>query len=76
AKARKVRWEEEVLLLHEEMRRVLHYLAWQVDWWRARMSVRPNTLLELHAGLAAYAAHQALAYEELVAYFKADWSVS
>ncbi|KAJ7490102.1 hypothetical protein B0H11DRAFT_1719907 [Mycena galericulata] len=76
AKARKVRWEEEVLLLREEMRRVLRYLAWQVEWWRERITVRPDASPELRAGLAAYAAHQALVYEELATYFQADWSIS
>ncbi|KAJ7809215.1 hypothetical protein B0H13DRAFT_1668313 [Mycena leptocephala] len=33
ARARKVRWEEEVLTLREEMQRVLRYLEWQSQWW-------------------------------------------
>ncbi|KAF7294276.1 CxC2 domain-containing protein [Mycena chlorophos] len=34
ALARKNRWNEEVMLLEEEMRRVLRYLQWEVMWWR------------------------------------------
>ncbi|KAJ7040183.1 hypothetical protein C8F04DRAFT_912963, partial [Mycena alexandri] len=33
AKARKKRWEEEVELLREEMRRILRYLQWEQDRW-------------------------------------------
>ncbi|KAJ7456847.1 hypothetical protein B0H11DRAFT_2243727 [Mycena galericulata] len=76
AKARKVRWEEEVLLLREEMRRVLRYLDWQVEWWQARVSVRPEASPELRAGLAAYALAQASAYSELATHFQGNWSVS
>ncbi|KAJ7456295.1 hypothetical protein B0H11DRAFT_2244215 [Mycena galericulata] len=35
ARARKVRWEEEVLMLREEMQRVLRMLRWLGGWWRA-----------------------------------------
>ncbi|KAJ7822085.1 hypothetical protein B0H14DRAFT_3471004 [Mycena olivaceomarginata] len=34
ARARKTRWCEEVMLLQEEMRRVLRYLDWEAGWWR------------------------------------------
>ncbi|KAJ7916471.1 hypothetical protein B0H13DRAFT_2231608 [Mycena leptocephala] len=43
AKARKQRWEEEVLILREEMRRVLRYLEWQSGWWLARVSAQMFT---------------------------------
>lgn len=33
AKARKTRWDEEVELLREEMRRVLRYLEWEKSRW-------------------------------------------
>jgi hypothetical protein len=33
AKAWKMRWQEEVELLQEEMRRTLQYLEWQAVWW-------------------------------------------
>ncbi|KAJ7168780.1 hypothetical protein C8R46DRAFT_1218172 [Mycena filopes] len=59
AKARKQRWEEEVLLLREEMRRVLRYLEWQAAWWLERVSARGNVVMPLQAGLEAYARRQA-----------------
>lgn len=31
-----MRWSEEVLLLREEMRRVLVFLEWQATWWEKR----------------------------------------
>ncbi|KAJ7846654.1 hypothetical protein B0H13DRAFT_2238871 [Mycena leptocephala] len=46
AQARKIRWEEEVMLLREEMRRVLRYLEWQVRWWKrqqAEVKVSPRS---------------------------------
>ncbi|KAF7311271.1 CxC2 domain-containing protein [Mycena kentingensis (nom. inval.)] len=40
ALARKTRWCEEVMLLQEEMRRVLRYLRWQANWWIAHGPIR------------------------------------
>ncbi|KAF8059257.1 hypothetical protein FPV67DRAFT_1395314, partial [Lyophyllum atratum] len=33
ARARADRWREEVMLLEEEMRRVLEYCEWRASWW-------------------------------------------
>ncbi|KAJ7727679.1 hypothetical protein DFH07DRAFT_757637, partial [Mycena maculata] len=55
ARARKVRWEEEVLLVREEMRRVLRYLEWQVAFWMVRVDSRPDATAEVQAGVRAYA---------------------
>ncbi|KAJ7828475.1 hypothetical protein B0H14DRAFT_3466313 [Mycena olivaceomarginata] len=35
-------WCEEVMLLREEMRRVLRYLEWQARWWRDRVAPRDD----------------------------------
>ncbi|KAJ7697293.1 hypothetical protein B0H16DRAFT_1706245 [Mycena metata] len=67
AKARRERWEEEVELLREEMKRVLRFLR-----WRAVTGV-PR---ELAAGLAAYAARQAALHREIAWRFKASWDKS
>ncbi|KAJ7024364.1 hypothetical protein C8F04DRAFT_969055 [Mycena alexandri] len=75
AKARKCRWEEEVLLLREEMRRVLRYLEWQAAWWLGRVSVRGGAA-ELQAGLDAYARRQARIHTELRDFFRVQWSQS
>ena len=34
--ARKQRWEEEVLLIQEEMRRVVKFHEWKSHWWRSQ----------------------------------------
>lgn len=64
-KARAERWEEEVALLQEEMRRVVEYLEWKARWWRGEGSRRPNAPLPLRLGLRAYAEKQAAVLENL-----------
>jgi hypothetical protein len=76
AKARKIRWEEEVLLLREEMRRVLRYLDWEAETWKQRASVRENESLELRQGLSAYALRHKAQYRDLATFFKAEWNLS
>ncbi|KAJ7106506.1 hypothetical protein C8R46DRAFT_1240733, partial [Mycena filopes] len=76
AKARKRRWEEEVLILREEMRRVLRYLEWQAAWWIARAAPRSTVAAPLQAGLEAYARRQAHTYTELRLFFESEWSRS
>ncbi|KAJ6448052.1 hypothetical protein C8R47DRAFT_1085105 [Mycena vitilis] len=76
AKARKRRWEEEVLILREEMRRVLRYLEWQAGWWMVRVSVRKGEAEALRAGLSAYAQRQAHIHAELYEFFRTEWSLS
>jgi hypothetical protein len=76
AKARKQRWEEEVLILREEMRRVLRYLEWQSGWWLARVSVREDASVALRAGLSAYARRQAQMFTDLMVFLRAEWSQS
>ncbi|KAJ7457546.1 hypothetical protein B0H11DRAFT_1738205 [Mycena galericulata] len=78
ALARKTRWVEEVLLLREEMRRVLRYLAWQAAWWRARATLRSDLEadVETTAGVRAYALKQADWHERLAVHFRSTWNVS
>ncbi|KAJ7115521.1 hypothetical protein C8R43DRAFT_1138146 [Mycena crocata] len=73
ARARKTRWEEEVMLLTEEMRRTLRYLTWQANWWEARAEARPNATPQIRAGLRAYSAKQAAFHCRLHAHFKQLW---
>jgi hypothetical protein len=76
AHARKLRWEEEVLLLREEMRRVLRYLAWQSRWWRERVGVRADDVpREVTAGIDAYALKQADLHDRLAAFFRRKWEM-
>ncbi|KAJ6455636.1 hypothetical protein C8R47DRAFT_1228133 [Mycena vitilis] len=77
AKARKERWEEEVALLREEMKRVLRFLRWRAQWWETRRaSRRAGVSPELRGGLEAYAARQAAGAREIARRFKTSWDTS
>lgn len=60
-----MRWEEEVQLLLEEMRRVNVYLNWEAGWWEERAERRSSQAGGvqvkpcLEEGLRAYARRQA-----------------
>ncbi|KAF7344274.1 CxC2 domain-containing protein [Mycena venus] len=73
AQARKERWEEEVMLLREEMRRVLRYLEWQARWWRDQASRRSDLDAVAAAGAKAYALKQATWSERLHGFLRAQW---
>ncbi|KAJ7805682.1 hypothetical protein B0H14DRAFT_3153313 [Mycena olivaceomarginata] len=66
ARARKDRWDEEVMLLREEMRRVLRYLEWQAQWWRDQATRRKDWDSATAAGAEAYALKQGTWSERLV----------
>lgn len=69
AKARAERWEEEVVLLCEEMRRTLAYCRWKAGWWIQQQISRALQLHEenpIREGMEAYAKQQA-ANELLIA---------
>lgn len=59
ARARYERWEEEVILLVEEMRRVQEYARWKADWWMSRVDLRFAVSTELREGTRAYAEEHA-----------------
>ncbi|KAJ7731090.1 hypothetical protein B0H14DRAFT_3097890 [Mycena olivaceomarginata] len=59
ARARAERWREELILLEEEMRRVLEFCAWKAHWWDDRAEARSDVTPELAEGLRAYALAQA-----------------
>ncbi|KAH8089855.1 hypothetical protein BXZ70DRAFT_909950 [Cristinia sonorae] len=57
--ARAERWEEEELLLEEEMRRTVAFLSWKATWWYTRAGKRVNGIsIDLLSGLNAYAQKQ------------------
>ncbi|KAJ7578939.1 hypothetical protein C8J56DRAFT_796992 [Mycena floridula] len=71
--ARVCRWEEEVQLLEEEMRRVLVTLEWKAWWWEQRISFLKFS--DAHsAGCAAYARKQAFLLRRLRSKFADMWS--
>ncbi|KAJ7601753.1 hypothetical protein DFH06DRAFT_1024912 [Mycena polygramma] len=73
ARARKLRWEEEVWLCREEMRRVLRYLHWQARWWEDRVAARPDASPEVQAGVRAYALKQSAMHLRLASHFAEVW---
>ncbi|KAJ7173526.1 hypothetical protein C8R46DRAFT_1215455 [Mycena filopes] len=79
AKARKSRWEEEVMLLREEMRRVVRYLHWQAAYWREKAEVTVS-MDDIDAptqlGKVAYAAKQEALHDELAGFFKQQLSLN
>ncbi|KIM87958.1 hypothetical protein PILCRDRAFT_44104, partial [Piloderma croceum F 1598] len=77
AKARADRWEEEVILLDEEMRRVLVFCGWKNTWWKEQIVNRPEGSVgvspELVEGLSAYAESQAAMETALAMSFAGKW---
>lgn len=71
--ARAARWSEEVSLLVEEMRRVLWFAHWKVNWWGCQANLRQDQREDIQEGLAAYAAKQAAIWEEMGSRFSAEW---
>jgi hypothetical protein len=54
-----MQWSEDVVLLREEMRRVLEVLEWHSVWWEGQQTWRGNLNTELNEGMVAYASKQA-----------------
>ena len=77
ARARQARWKEEVLLLREEMRRVLEFFKWKSrDWfWKSGNQVISSLTscpLQLE-GLHAYACRQADVFSNIHNHFLGIW---
>ena len=58
-RARKSRWNEELLIIQEEMRRVLSYFEWRPEWWLAQENRRQIEDISVLSGVSAYAHKQA-----------------
>ncbi|KAF7965863.1 hypothetical protein HWV62_41204 [Athelia sp. TMB] len=78
SRARAMRWSEEVLLLREEMRRVITFLLWHADWWGLQGEGRTDVDIppEVRQGLQAYAARQAANCESMAAHFDHLWTTA
>ncbi|KAF9456024.1 hypothetical protein BDZ94DRAFT_1353138 [Collybia nuda] len=59
ARARAMRWDEEVELLQEEMRRILVFLEWQAIWWEHQGTAAYSLDSTTKEGMIAYANKQA-----------------
>lgn len=66
--ARKERWREEVILLEEEMRRVLKSLEYETKAWELREAAT-GTARHVGEGMRAYARRQVVIRERLLERF-------
>lgn len=73
SRARSRRASEEVILLREEMRRVLAFLEWKAKWWDEREDLRTVRDLELSEGISSYAESQAGLQRSLADSFRLLW---
>ena len=73
--ARKERWREEVLLLEEEMRRVLASLEYERGEWVRRGNEECGAD-RIAGGKRAYALRQAMSRKRLAGYFKARFELT
>ena len=72
--ARADRWEEEVDLLQEEMRRAVHFLEWRSGDWLAKVDSRVDAVTPtVHSGLSAYAKKQSSVFHHLAVRFCQRW---
>lgn len=76
--ARYQRWSEEVLLVIEEMRRVIFYLEWKADWWqqqtRRRSNAGENTARDdVQSGIEAYSHRQSQMLRSIAKSFASLW---
>ncbi|KAL1671091.1 hypothetical protein EV122DRAFT_227124 [Schizophyllum commune] len=74
ARARSERWREEVMLLEEEMQRVLRHLAWMGQQWTQHTDVLPTRDAYMRNGLRAYALRQCAILEAVAQSFRERWT--
>ena len=68
------RWEEEAILLQEEMRRVVWFLEWKSKDWVSKADVRAGAVTpEVRSGLSTYAHKQAFVFRSLATRFCQRW---
>jgi hypothetical protein len=74
-KARRDRWNEEIQLLLEEMRRTVSFLRWQGQSWERKVNVRSVEDPLLQSGLSAHARRQAHIRHTLSDLYLKEWNV-
>ena len=72
-RARAARWKEEVLLVVEEMRRVLWFLNWRATEWKSQGRQRQVMDSNLQDGLTAYANKQSRIFKAMAHRFGKLW---
>lgn len=73
SRARAERWHEEIILLPEEMRRVLAYFDWKSKWWLAQRDCRVFVRPAVRHGMVAYAEKQAALFRSMGKAFARQW---
>lgn len=73
SQARAERWREDILLLEDEMRRVIEYFEWKATWWRKQAARCSELATALQRGLGAYAEFQASIFERLASHCAKLW---
>lgn len=73
-RARAFHWAEDLLLVQEEMRRVLETFKYQANWWENQNGRRTGISSEVIEGLSAYACKQASLRRALHSSFFSLWS--
>jgi len=59
SQARKMRWEEEVQIVQEEMRRTIVYYEWKQQWWLQKTPQETTSEDTIQHGISAYSQKQA-----------------
>lgn len=72
-RARAEHSREEIILLEEEMRRVLEFCRWRAEWWDGQANRRPTAPPAVREGLLAYAAEQAAVERRLARIWEDKW---
>ena len=72
-RARMSRWGEELLILQEEMRRVLAFFEWKATWWLEQGNRRQGLEPSVHVGIVAYAHKQATIFSRMAARCATYW---
>jgi hypothetical protein len=67
------RWEEELILVPEEMRRTMLSFEHMVPWWSSQVNQRPEASAPLQDALAAHARREATIYQEHLVNFATTW---
>jgi hypothetical protein len=68
-----MRWREEVILVQEEMRRVLEFFAWYANWWKSKAQGWSESTEQMREGLIAYAERQASIRLSMHDHFERLW---
>ncbi|KDR65963.1 hypothetical protein GALMADRAFT_232763 [Galerina marginata CBS 339.88] len=67
------RWKEELLIIQEEMRRVLAFFKWKSAWWLEQASQRETVEPAVQSGIVAYAHKQSTLCLQMAARCAVYW---